>query len=188
MAICDKQGSSDIEGVCFGRAGWEGDGHDDQSITPDRPPRFRPMLFRTLWPFTAGATGATLSTLSTRATRATRATLSTATFTTSAGPTSRPTTAASRTARPAPHPVNLFRELGQLTTVELAIAIGIKLHGMLDKPLGRGWSAGSTTTGSTTSRSATARPRAALTSARPRATLAGPARPLALATPTRAFK
>ena len=173
MAICDKQGSSDIEGVCFGRAGWEGDGHDDQSITPDRPPRFRPMLFRTLWPFTAGATGATLST---------------ATFTTSAGPTSRPTTAASRTARPAPHPVNLFRELGQLTTVELAIAIGIKLHGMLDKPLGRGWSAGSTTTGSTTSRSATARPRAALTSARPRATLAGPARPLALATPTRAFK
>ena len=174
MAICDKQGSSDIEGVCFGRAGWEGDGHDDQSITPDRPPRFRPMLFRTLWPFTAGATGATLSTLST--------------FTTSAGPTSRPTTAASRTARPAPHPVNLVRELGQLTTVELAIAIGIKLHGMLDKPLGRGWSAGSTTTGSTTSRSATARPRAALTSARPRATLAGPARPLALATPTRAFK
>ena len=141
------------------------------------------MLFRTLWPFTAGATGATLST---RATRATRATLSTATFTTSAGPTSRPTTAASRTARPAPHPVNLFRELGQLTTVELAIAIGVKLHRMLDKPLGRGWSAWSAAAWSAAAWSAaawsaTTWTHTALTAARPCSTLAGPARPPAFA-------
>ena len=64
--------------------------------------------------------------------------------------------------------MDLFRELGQLTTVELAIAIGVKLHGVLDKPLGRGWSA----------RSATAWSHTALTAARP----------LALAAPTRAFK
>ena len=105
-----------------------------------------------------------------------RATWSTWSRAASAASTTRPATAASRTARTAPHPVDLFRELGQLTTVELAIAIGVKLHGVLDKPLGRGWSAWSATTWSATTWS-----HAALTAARPCSTLAGPARPPAFA-------
>ena len=120
-----------------------------------------------LWPFTTAAAASTRSAGSARATWSRAA---------SAASTSRPTTAASRTARPAPHPVDLFRELGQLTTVELAIAIGVELHGMLDKTLGRGWPTRSTTAWPTASR-----PHAALTAARPGSALTGPARPPAFA-------
>jgi hypothetical protein len=67
---------------------------------------FRPLW--PLWPFTARPAGST---------------------TRSAGSTS-------AAARPAPHPLDLSRELRQLIAVELAIAIRVKLHGMLDKPLG----------------------------------------------------
>jgi hypothetical protein len=104
--------------------------------------------------------------------------LSGAAFASSAGSTSRPAGTTSAAARPAAHPLDLFRELGQLTTVEFAIAIRVKLHRMLDKPLGRRWPA----------RSTTARSHAALTAARPGSALTGPTGPLALADATRSFK
>ena len=124
--------------------------------------------FRTLWSFTAGAAWATLS----RAAFASAAgsTTGPATFSRSAGPTS--------AARPAAHPLDLLRKLGQFFTVEFAIAIGVELHGMLDEPLWRRWPARPTTT----------RPHAALTAARPGSALTGPARPLALTDATRSFK
>jgi hypothetical protein len=76
---------------------------------------------RSFWPLRP------LRPLATSATRAAEASRPAgAALTPSAGPTARST----------PHPLDLSRELGQLIAVELAIAIGIKLHRMLNKPLG----------------------------------------------------
>lgn len=126
---------------------------------------FRPL--RTPRPLATSAAGTVRAAEASRPARAA--------FTPSTGPTrtTRPTAA-----RTAPHPLDLCRELGQLIAVELAIAIGIKLHRMLDEPLGRGWSA----------RPAAARSAAALTGARTASPLTGTAGPLTLSDTTRTLK
>jgi hypothetical protein len=118
-------------------------------------------LLRPLWPLSTGAIRAA------EATRPAGAAFTPSTRT--AGPTA---------ARTAPHPLDLCRELGQLIAVEFAIAIGIKLHRMLDEPLGRGWSA----------RPAAARSATALTGARTASPLTGTAGTLALSDTTRTLK
>jgi len=120
-----------------------------------------------LWPLAATATWAATTSRAIRAAEPTRPAGTTSTR------AARPTTAATTTARTTTHPLHLFRELGQFGAVEFAIAIGVELHGMLDKPLIRGRPARSATARSATARSAA---------------LAGPARSAAFAEATRAFR
>jgi hypothetical protein len=75
--------------------------------------------------------------------------------------------------------LDILRELGQFVPVELAIAVGVELHRMLDEPLGRRWTARSTTSGPATTLARAAGANAALT---------GPTRTLALARPARTIK
>jgi hypothetical protein len=62
--------------------------------------------------------------------------------TATAGPTAaRPARTAAlstRAATAAAHPLNVLRELRQLAAVELAIAVGVEAHRVLDEPLRRG--------------------------------------------------